>query len=429
MKRCLLMSIVATLILASGAWAAAPVVKDAFHMEKGVLYRGDNEFTVQGFYVPDAGKQDTDLSKMVATMARIAEPGGNGLAFNLPGLSADGKSIAPEAVKTIHDYAVRAKEQRMALVIRVLGNSTDPKVRKATISTVAKQVADQLALYWIDGPNAAALAKRFKKLAPKLVVIAQENGDIQLTSSAPAKTPASALLVQTLPASFEVKNLHFILDNKAENYAALDAALMRPEEKKTWTLDPAVVSKEEQAEGFLPLFDGKSLDGWWVKGDVKDSFHVSEDGFIEWRKTGGDALMSAKRYDNFIFRCEWKLLPGGNSGVWFRAPRGARQSYVGFELQMMGDNDVKEFNNSNTGSLYMVLSPLARPARAEGLWNTLEVICQGSHIKATMNGTLIQDVNMDDNEDLKCRLRKGFICLTNHNTYVGFRNIRIKELK
>jgi len=416
------------LFLASGAWAAVPTVKEAFHMEKGVLYRGDNEFTIQGFYLPEAGKQGAELPKMVASMARIAEPGGNTIAFDLPGLSSDGKRVDSAAVKTIQAYAERAKEQHMALVVRVLGGNTDPKFRKNAVAAAAKQAADPLALYWIDGPDAAALAKRFKKMAPQLTVIAPENGDIQIAAAAPAKAPATAILRRALPPDCEMKNVHFLLDNKDENYAALDIALTRPEEKKTWTLDPSVVSKEEQSENFVPMFDGKTLDGWWVKGEVKDSFHVSEDGFIEWRKTGGDALMSAKRYANFIFRCEWKLLPGGNSGVWFRAPRGGRQSYVGFELQMQGDNDAKEFDKSNTGAIYQVIPPLARPARAEGLWNTLEVICDASHIKATMNGKLIQDVNMDENGDLKCRLRKGFICLTNHSTYVAFRNIRIKEL-
>lgn len=429
MNRWLFTSMVLALVLASGAWAAAPVVKDAFHMEKGVLYRGDNDITVQGFYVPDAGKQGSELPKMVASMARIAEPGGNAIAFDLPGLSADGKRLDPSAAKTVHDYAKRAKNQHMVLVVRVLGNNTDPKFRKSAVATAAKRAADPLALYWIDGPDAAALAKRFKKIAPQLIVIAPENGDIQTVSAVPSKAPASAVFLQALPPDCEMKNVHFLLENKDENYAALDAAMTRPEEKKTWTLDPSVVSKEEQAEGFVPMFDGKTLDGWWVKGEAKDSFHVSEDGFIEWRKTGGDALMSAKRYANFVFRCEWKLLPGGNSGVWFRAPRGGRQSYIGFELQMQGDNDAKEFDESNTGSIYMVVPPLARPARTEGLWNTIEVICEGSHIKATMNGKLIQDVNMDENEGLKCRLRKGFICLTNHSTYVAFRNLRIKELK
>ena len=188
-------------------------------------------------------------------------------------------------------------------------------------------------------------------------------GDIPLVTEVPKEAPAQDVVVMGALPNLDMENVHFILNGAEEDYAALDAALMRPEEKKEWKLDPSVVSEAERKEGFVPMFDGKTLDGWWMKDDDPDAFHVSEDGFIEWREHGGGALMSAKRYANFIFRCEWKILPGGNSGIWFRAPRDARQSKIGFEMQMQGDSEVAEFNESNTGSIYDVI-PACGAARA-----------------------------------------------------------------
>ncbi len=415
--------------MAFNASAAAPAPpKDAFSVKQGVLMRGDSEFVAQGFMVPETNVLAPGKNVIEPALVKVAEVGGNTLCFDLAGLSADGKSLDPAEVAFVHAYAGMAKTQRMALAIRVLGNSTDPKFRKNAVRTVAKALNEPLALYIIDGPDAGTLARRFKRAAKGLVVVSPENGDISLVSKAPDSAPASAqMLLGEIP-NLEFANVHFLLEGGEAAYKALDEVLARPEEKAPVTPDNAVLSEAERAEGFAAMFDGKTLNGWWVKGETKDAFHVSEDGFIEWRKQGGDALMSAKRYGNFVFRCEWKILPGGNSGVWFRAPRGARQSYIGFEMQMQGDNDAKEFDHSNTGSIYMVVPPKARPARMEGLWNTLEVVCDGPHIKAIMNGELVQDVNMDENEALKYRLRKGFISLTDHDCYVAFRNLRIKEL-
>ena len=71
---------------------------------------------------------------------------------------------------------------------------------------------------------------------------------------------------------------------------------------------------------------------------------------------------------------------------------------------------------------------MARPAHKEGLWNTIEVTCDGPKVKVLINDVVVQDISFDDTEELKYRLRKGFICLTDHNCYVAFRNLRIKEL-
>ena len=86
----------------------------------------------------------------------------------------------------------------------------------------------------------------------------------------------------------------------------------------------AQISDEEKAEGFVPFFDGKSLDGW--EGDsnlwsLQDGVIVGQTGnegptkltynqFLTWK--GGDV-------DNFVIRLDVKLTNPGNSGFQYRS--------------------------------------------------------------------------------------------------------------
>ena len=79
-------------------------------------------------------------------------------------------------------------------------------------------------------------------------------------------------------------------------------------------------------------------------------------------------------------------------------------------------------------ALYDVLPAIKVAARPEGEWNEVEIMLTGPYLKATLNGVLVQDVNFDEHEELRYRLRRGFIDLQDHDSYVLFRNVRIKEL-
>jgi hypothetical protein len=62
-------------------------------------------------------------------------------------------------------------------------------------------------------------------------------------------------------------------------------------------------------------------------------------------------------------------------------------------------------------------------------------MCQGRHVKVTLNGVVIVDANLDEVEPMDHRdhpglkREKGYIGFLGHGTRVEFRNIRIKELK
>ncbi len=406
------------------------VGKDDFSVVAGKLKKGGKDFTIKAIRVPDLAKGGGTLDTMVPAMARIAEVGGNVVCFDLIGFNENGTALDPAVVETIATIATRAKDQRMGAMLRVAGDASDVTFRRKAVQTAATALRTQgLAVYWFDGPDADDLARRFKKAAPNLVVAAPQAGDLAVTRTPPTQDPGHlTLLADAMPDFETMAHVHFVLPGRDSDYPALDAALTRPEEKAPWTPDNSMLSENERNEGFVSLFNGRDLDGWWFFGDNKEGFHVNEQGWIEWVMTGGGALYSRERYDNFILRLEWMVRDeGANSGVYLRAPRDARQSKIGMEFQIMGDSGT-EPTKTSTGSVYDVLPPLVNAGNPVGEWNAVEIIFNGPHLKATLNGQVVQDVNFDDHEELRHRLRRGFIGLQDHNNYVAFRNIRIKKL-
>src|SRR5437660_7622186 len=88
-------------------------------------------------------------------------------------------------------------------------------------------------------------------------------------------------------------------------------------------------------EGFVPLFDGKTLDGW--QGG-KDGYIVQDSSIVSQPKGSGN-LATIKEYGDFDLKFEFKLTPGANNGIGIRVPTeepGQRldPAYKGMEIQI-----------------------------------------------------------------------------------------------
>ncbi len=407
---------------------AAAIGEKEFHVLDGVLMRGEDTAEIHAIYAPDAGQGGGSNETMLPAMAKIASVGANTICFDLTEISEDGSHVSATALRTVRTIYDRADTQGMRVMVNVLGNSTDPTWRRNAIKAAAKRLRNEpRVLYLIDGPNAGDLTDMFKSKAPRCMVVSPRNGDLRLSKDAPGDTPDTASLYADHVVGRDDAEAHFLLDGSPESYTALDNALMHPSEKETWNHDPAILSKAEQAEGFVPIFNGKDLSGWRYHGDNENGFNVDPYGFIQWREEGGTALLSAKRYGDFTLRIEYKILSGGNSGIFLRAPRDCRQSYIGMEFQLRGDHGIPP-GEDQTGALYMQHAADANPSNPGGEWNALEITLKGMHIKAILNDVVIHDYDLTEHEDLAYRNQRGFIGLQDHNDYVCFRNIRIKEL-
>lgn len=414
-------------LLGLSGCASVSYHKDDYRVEDGVLMKGDNDFTMRAIHVPGLGASGGTLSEMVPALAEIAANGGNAVAFDLSGISEDGTLIDMAAAETVSAIAERVKGQNMYAIVRVVTPEESPEYRAAAVVTAAAALADEgRVVYWIDAPDSAALAEAFKEHAKGRVVAAEAGGDIAVRRDAPTETAAQPVMVVGALPDLEAFDTHFVLPPGPASYAVLEEATQSEAEKFGWTPDNSVLSEEEREEGFIALFNGKDLSGWWFTGDNEDGFEV-KDGVIEFVESGAKSIKTVNRYDDFILRLEYRIEEGGNSGIFLRAPRASRESKIGMEFQIRGDHGV-EPTNDQTGAIYMVAAPLVNGSNPSPEWNEVEIMLDDNKLRATLNGQLIHDLDLDEDEELRYRLRRGFIGLQDHSDYVAFRNVRIKPL-
>ncbi|MBI1913592.1 MAG: DUF1080 domain-containing protein [Planctomycetes bacterium] len=195
---------------------------------------------------------------------------------------------------------------------------------------------------------------------------------------------------------------------------------------------------KETAEGFVPLFNGKDLDGW-KPIDSKANVWSAEDGLIVCSGKGGGWLGTTREYDNFVLRLEYRLKPGGNSGVYIRAPGRGYISRQGMEIQLLDDNHpsyAKLDFYQYTGSIYHVVPPTRRAGKPAGQWNAMEIRADGRRIVVVLNGIRIVDADLDRclldpavaKEHTGLKRTTGLIGLQSHTDRVEFRNLRVKVL-
>ena len=184
-----------------------------------------------------------------------------------------------------------------------------------------------------------------------------------------------------------------------------------------------------QEPGFRSLFNGRDLSGWeGVTSEAAASWKVA-DGMIVCTGQPGTWLRSKEQVDDFNLRLEYKLRPGGNSGVYVRVPAdGGHREGGGTEIQILDDaaERYKDIEPGQfCGSVYKVAPAKQHVSRPAGEWNTLEINCQGTSYCITHNGVIVVNATEAEFPELKNCFVKGYLGLQNHSEEVWFRNLRL----
>ena len=81
--------------------------------------------------------------------------------------------------------------------------------------------------------------------------------------------------------------------------------------------EPNQLSTEEKTAGWILLFDGQTPKGWHTfhKHSFPDHGWTVADGWLHGLGKGGGDVLSDGEFDQFELQWEWKLAPGGNSGL------------------------------------------------------------------------------------------------------------------
>jgi inosose dehydratase len=205
------------------------------------------------------------------------------------------------------------------------------------------------------------------------------------------------------------------------------------------------------AAGWKPLFDGKTLNGWraYKKPDATGTRWRVEDGMLVVPpKDGQDTrgardIITTAAYDQFELAFEWRISPGGNSGVKYLVLEDM-DAAIGHEYQVVDDEkhpDALIGPERQTAAFYDVLAATSRPVRPVGEFNESRIIVNGTHVEHWLNSTrvlqyelespalkaAVQDSKFKDVARFGTR-QKGHILLQDHGDAVSYRNIRIRPL-
>ena len=246
------------------------------------------------------------------------------------------------------------------------------------------------------------------------------------------------------------------------------------------------LTHEEKLAGWVLLFDGRTMNGWddpMRKTPPGDAWSI-EDGCLQAHANPRitEDLFTKETFRDFELVFDWRISPGGNSGVKYRiqdhlfvAPHegnGERETFeqsversfrnrarerpakgqdyvIGFEYQITDDTtngDAKGNRKHTAGALYDMVAPSAQPARPVSEFNHSSILVRGNHVEHWLNGVKVVDSALDAPEALQGIQKRWEIAphvykllatqpnkdcpisLQNHDNEAWFRNIKIRRL-
>jgi hypothetical protein len=214
---------------------------------------------------------------------------------------------------------------------------------------------------------------------------------------------------------------------------------------------PNQLTAAEKKDGWVLLFNGKDLDGWrgYKRPDATGTRWVVEDGQLtlkpgDSKDTRGQRdIVSNAAFDQFELAWEWRVSPGGNSGLKYFVLED-RDAAIGHEYQIIDDEkhpDAKIGPKRQTAALYDVLAAANRPIKPAGEWNQSRVVVKGRTVEHWLNGTKVLQYELDSPalktaiaaskfKDVERfgKLHKAHILIQDHGDAVWYRSIRIRSL-
>lgn len=209
---------------------------------------------------------------------------------------------------------------------------------------------------------------------------------------------------------------------------------------------PNTLTEDEQKQGFQLIFDGKTTNGFrGFRQQAMPSIWQVVDGELR-RMPGnyGGDIVTTEQFDNFELRLEWKVAPGGNSGIFYRVSEDQEVVwYTGPEYQVLDDDLHPDGRSTLTSasSLYGIMARSADIVRPAGQWNEAKIIVNGTHVEHWLNNVKVVELTLGSAEwnDLVAKAKfatkptygkmpKGHLAFQDHGDPVAFRSIRIRKL-
>ena len=173
------------------------------------------------------------------------------------------------------------------------------------------------------------------------------------------------------------------------------------------------LSRSEQDDGWVLLFDGESRFGW------------TQEGGALWKVAGGQIIAEAgesgylrttSAFADFVLKCDFREKTDGESGIFLRIAKEGHPQETGYKLQIKNSDPAFP-----TGSLVKHLKA-ANVQAAPNQWHTYEVEARGDHFSVKLDGKEVAN-----GEAHKSKV--GHIGLEFFpGTPIEFKNIKLKPL-
>jgi hypothetical protein len=193
--------------------------------------------------------------------------------------------------------------------------------------------------------------------------------------------------------------------------------------------------KTPDADGFVTIFDGASLDGWKKATENPDALQLKDGAIVA---NGNRCHLfyvgDEMPFKNFHFKCEVLTRKGSNGGIYFHTKyQETNWPSQGHECQV---NNSYERDPQKTGGVYNLLKVFEAPAKDDE-WFKYEIIVEGNHVITKINDKVAADYTEDAEKlaQLKAKdpgrkISEGTFALQAHDpgSTVLYRNIKVKRL-
>ena len=195
---------------------------------------------------------------------------------------------------------------------------------------------------------------------------------------------------------------------------------------------------------WITLFDGTSLDAFrgYRAEDVPAGWRIVDGALV--RVDGAGDLITRGEWGSFELAFEWRIPPGGNSGVMFHVSEDQGATWEsGPEYQVLDNAILGEDGDPSTSAAanYALHAPSLDMTNPPGTWNRALLVVDHGHVEHWLNGVRVVSYDLWT-PDWEARVaatkfktrpaygrnRKGHIAFQDHGARVAYRNIRLLPL-
>ena len=215
----------------------------------------------------------------------------------------------------------------------------------------------------------------------------------------------------------------------------------------TTTTTTSTTNATTADSGWRSLVGGNATSSAW-RGYKTQSFPAN------WKVVGdtltksgsADDLISRDEFGDFELTWDWKLDPGGNAGIFYRATEEYPKVYwSGTEYQLLDDAKHPDGKSrlTSAGAAYAIYPSPAGAVKPANEWHSSRIVARGAHVEHWLNGQKVVDYEMWS-PDWKAKVKaskfsaypnyglakRGSIGIQgDHDGTLAIRNMRIRELQ